>query len=299
MTDLVNDNPTLQEEVELVPRIVYILPPISRTSENTTHTEEGERVPRLVIPLLPTPCGEKKKTTVKILLPYEVDPQLQATIEYTPSSKPANALTNNEYALRSLIRHQRFRQPNWCNIRYAEVKDQFQASPGFCALKPNALLSGILTPDLKCNAILSRFDLTLGAVLNGLLKGIMIFYEIVNNMPDNMKQTVGRAFITVESKYMQKFNSLVQYICGRRQELIQQRRELYKPPNKILKEALYKIPPSETHLFEDEAFKQFVEQVGGIDKLFPPEERHAKSLKRKANENQWYGNKRRATQNHQ
>lgn len=191
--------------------------------------------------------------------------------------------------------YQKLRQPNWKSVKYGGVKDQFQVSPGFCALKPNDLLEKI-TPDSKYNDQLKRFDLTCGAMFNGLVQNYTTFNETLNTLPTSMKNEVYEMFYGLESKYKKHSDGLLQYICGRRQEIMQDRRKLYKPRNKIHKKALYNIPPSEIHLFEDDAFTNLVAQMKGIDKIFPTEKKRILH-KHRVNQNQEHRNRRKMEQN--
>lgn len=175
-------------------------------------------------------------------------------------------------ALEHGIKCQKFRDAEWRNVRYAETQKLFQATPAFSALKPNNLLAGV-APEWKSTGILERFDLVLGAITNGLLQQRIIFQSLLDSLPTQMKKKVGKDFIAADSNFRKTSDSLIQYICGRRAEVIQQRREIYKPQNKALKNILHDIPPSETHLFEEKAFSEAVKEQGGVQKFFPAKKR--------------------------
>lgn len=181
-------------------------------------------------------------------------------------------------ALEHALKCQKFRDAEWRNVRYAETQKQFQATPAFCALKPNNLLAGV-APEWKSICTLERFDLALGAITNGLLQQRIIFQSLLDSLPTEMKRKVGKDFVAADSQFRKNSDSLIQYTCGRRAEVIQQRREIYKPQNKALNKILHDIPPSETHLFEDRAFTEVVKEQGGLHKFFPAKNRQNVSAK--------------------
>lgn len=187
-------------------------------------------------------------------------------------------------ALEHGLKCQKFRDADWRNVRYAETQKQFQATPAFSALKPNNLLAGV-APDWKSSAILERFDLVLGAITNGLLQQRIIFQNLLDSLPKEMKKKVGKDFVAADSNFRKTSDALVQYVCGRRAEVLQQRRDFYKPQDKALKNILHDIPPCETYLFEEKAFTEAVKEQGGIHKFFPAKKRHITPAKASRQQN--------------
>ncbi|XP_049870955.1 uncharacterized protein LOC126370212 isoform X2 [Pectinophora gossypiella] len=170
--------------------------------------------------------------------------------------------------LKQGIECQRFCQESWRNIRYADTQKMFQASPAFSCLKTNNILASA-TPSYKSVNILEKFDLTLGAVTNGLLQQRKCFQELLDKLPRETRHQVGKYFLAADSNFRKVSDNLLQYVCGRRAEVIQQRRESYRPTNKVLKQILHDIPPSETHLFMDKTLTEVIKEQGGIYKFFP------------------------------
>ncbi|KAL4718170.1 hypothetical protein ACJJTC_003385 [Scirpophaga incertulas] len=95
------------------------------------------------------------------------------------------------------------------------------------------------------------------------------FQDVLGKMPQDIKQRVGKDFLAANSNFKKVSDSLLQYVCGRRAEVIQQRRESYRPINRVLRQILHDIPPSETHLFMDKTLSEAVKEQGGIHKFFP------------------------------
>ncbi|KAL0810467.1 hypothetical protein ABMA28_010602 [Loxostege sticticalis] len=157
----------------------------------------------------------------------------------------------------------------WKNIRYAEVQKQFQATPVFAPLKVNNQLAGV-TPNWTSVGILEKDDLTLGAVSHGLLQLRQIFEKHLERLPQEVKGIVANEFLNVNAEFKKKSDDLLQYVCGRRAEVIKQRRDTYKVKNKTLQEILHNIPPSETHLFREPELSETIKDLGGINKFFFP-----------------------------
>ncbi|XP_045784624.1 uncharacterized protein LOC123880520 [Maniola jurtina] len=190
--------------------------------------------------------------------------------DFTPSTmeQEPKVARADPMAIKHGLSCQRLGESSWCNVRYADVQKQFQATPVFTSLKPNNLLAEI-TPNWKSVEILEKSDLTLGATTNGLIQQRMIFQKLLDSLPIDIKNVVGRDFVAANSEFRKNSDALLQYVCGRRAEVIKQRREVYKPTNKVLRGTLHDIPPSGTHLFEEKSLTEVVKELGGMHKLFP------------------------------
>lgn len=163
---------------------------------------------------------------------------------------------------------QKLGQSGWNNVRFADIQKQFQATPIFTSLKANNLLASV-TPKWKSVEILERFDLTLGAITHGLIQHRLIFQSLLNCLPSDIKRRVGKDFVEADSEFRKSSDALIQYTCGRRAEVLKDRRNLYRPQISALRGILHDIPPSDTHLFEDKALSEAIKEQGGIHKFFP------------------------------
>lgn len=85
----------------------------------------------------------------------------------------------------------------------------FQATPAFCALKNNSILAGV-TNSWKSTEILERADLTLGAITHGLLQQPKIFQDLLDGLPQEVKNQVGKKFLAADSKFKKTSNDLLQ-----------------------------------------------------------------------------------------
>lgn len=191
-------------------------------------------------------------------------------LDFAPETKESEAKisTADEALLKQGIDCQRLGNESWQNIRYAEVQKKFQATPVFTNLKVNSNLA-MVTPPWQMVLILEKMDLCLGAITNGLLQQRKEFQDIYNKSSLEIKAHISKHFLSTESPFRKTSDALLQYTCGKRAEILQQRRSLYKPSNKALSELLHSIPPSSTHLFSEPQLSDLVKEQGGIGKLFP------------------------------
>lgn len=159
--------------------------------------------------------------------------------------------------------------PLWKTVRYAETKRQFESTTPFCALHVNHELES-LTPRCKSFDMLQRFDQTLAAVTHGLLKQKKILQSTIDGLPVEVRNTVQNSLQSADSQYKKISDDLLQYVCGRRSQVIQHRREMFLPRNMGVREALHAIPPTELVLFESRRLSQLVEALPDkIDHFVP------------------------------
>ncbi|XP_012269133.2 uncharacterized protein LOC105693654 [Athalia rosae] len=173
---------------------------------------------------------------------------------------------------------QKLGTPNWNKIRYKEVQKNLQASPVFDALKVNSQLGG-LTQKSFSQSILVKMDAMAGTITHGLLKERAKITDglraLAQKYPD--AYTDIKDIFLGESSVKQISDDLLQYSCARRAEIIEMRRRFFKPKDLHLVAKLEEIPPSESHLFAEEMLSNFVNQQGGIYKIFHTNQRSFKS----------------------
>ncbi|KOB66290.1 Uncharacterized protein OBRU01_19699 [Operophtera brumata] len=112
-------------------------------------------------------------------------------------------------------------------------------------------------------------DACLDAIIHGILQQRKHFQNVYNAAPLEIKTHLSKNFLATDFEFRHTSDSLLQYTCGRRAEIIQQRRSVYKPINKTLNELLHAIPPSNTHLFAEPQLGDLIKEHGGIHKFFP------------------------------
>ncbi|CAH0562921.1 unnamed protein product [Brassicogethes aeneus] len=156
-------------------------------------------------------------------LPVDFAPQ---TREQEPSIPPAKPHIKSQG-----IDCLRLGKTFFNRVRYADVQKKLQASPVFCALN-NQLL-----PRVSNNASfdqLSKTDLTLGTILHGLLMQRDSFAEAMKKLVGkhpSIKRDVQELLVGPESQFRQNSDDVLQYVSGRRSEVIDQRRKFFFQKN--------------------------------------------------------------------
>ncbi|KOB67412.1 putative transposon Ty3-I Gag-Pol polyprotein, partial [Operophtera brumata] len=181
----------------------------------------------------------------------EAEPIEDHFFDFAPDTKESESKIGiaEEAMLKQGSRCLRLGEASWQNIRYADVQKLFQATLVFTSLKVNSVLATV-TPGWKTVALLDKMDACLGAIIHGILQQRKHFQNIC-------------------SEFRHTSDSLLQYTCGRRAKIFQQRRSVFKPINKTLNELLHAIPPSNTHLFAEPQLGDLIKEQGGVHKFFP------------------------------
>ncbi|KAI5631679.1 hypothetical protein NE865_15605 [Phthorimaea operculella] len=210
----------------------------------------------------------------------ELQSRPKINIEFAPNVTESEAkITQADPVLAEQgSQSQRLGSNSWKNIRYKDVQRKFQATPVFTALKVNSQLA-LATPFWHSVSILEKIDSTLAAISHGLLQQRQTFVDACKNISPEIAMELNEKFLQDGCEFRKVSDALLQYTCGKRAEVIQQRRELYRAPNKVVNELLHDIPPSDTHLFSEAKLSEVLKDQGGVHKVFPP--RFKKSFKRK------------------
>ncbi|CAG9765064.1 unnamed protein product [Ceutorhynchus assimilis] len=72
----------------------------------------------------------------------------------------------------------------------------------------------------------------------------------------NLANDVKKKFEDTSSEFRIVSDDLLQYVCGKRAEIIESRRRLYETPNENAAKILRDIPPSGTFLFDENQIKE-------------------------------------------
>lgn len=164
---------------------------------------------------------------------------------------------------------QKLGTPSWNKIRYKDVQKKLQASPMFDALRVNNQLEGLVHKSFG-NSILERTEEMAGIITHGLLKQRQKIAEgmqnIVQKCPEAYNEIKENSL--GESAFKEVSDDLLHYTCAKRAELVEMRRKTFKPKDQHLATKLAEIPPSESHLFDEEALSRFFDQRGGFQKVF-------------------------------
>ncbi|KOB66825.1 Uncharacterized protein OBRU01_20692, partial [Operophtera brumata] len=117
----------------------------------------------------------------------------------------------------------RLGEASWQNIRYADVQKQFQAALVFTSLIVNSVLATV-THIWQTVALLNKMEACLGAIIHGILQQRKHFQNIYNAAALEIKIHLSGNFLATDFEFRHTSDSLLQYTCGRRAEIIQQRR---------------------------------------------------------------------------
>nr|CAI5821543.1 unnamed protein product [Callosobruchus analis] len=138
---------------------------------------------------------------------------------------------------------QRLGTSSFNKIRYADVHKKLHASPVFSSLKVNPqLLPTLYLSQLQDQ--LAKSDSCLGTILHGMLLQREAFSntisEIIRKHPGTRSDILNS--LVREGDFRQLSDDLIQYVCGRRAEIIDQRRKIFRPKNDYAASLLEKFP---------------------------------------------------------
>ncbi|XP_061729120.1 uncharacterized protein LOC133534041 [Cydia pomonella] len=187
--------------------------------------------------------------------------------------KSSGAITSKEHA-EILDKLQHFNSNNWSQVRYIDAQNTYVSSPGFTDLESNDMIKSF-----DRNRALAVTEKTLAAVSHALIiqneklkAGFETFVSWIGSQGDCTVEAVADKINEVfsEGDYSRIHLDLLQMVCGRRADIIQQRRDgvLHFVKDRYMKESLRKIPPTQEHLFDDKRFSDCITKNGGIDKVF-------------------------------
>lgn len=186
----------------------------------------------------------------------------------------------NDHYLKKLNNLQRFNSSDWYAIRFSEIQKKYLATPGFIELSVNDALkrfeSAMLREDPRSyllersfagltNALLLQKD-ELQKALQGLVDWAVENRETLS--PNSIFNKIESLFSNT-SPYNVVTDDILQIVCGRRADFISTRRDslLRQIPEEFHREVFIKIPPSMEMLFDDESIQNYLQKIGGVDKL--------------------------------
>lgn len=178
---------------------------------------------------------------------YDTSDFAPQTVELEPDvpDPPANLQEQ-------LLQCQKLDRPSWCRVRYAEAENALKHGASFQPLLANFSL-GCNNKDADFN--LRKIERLLGIVSFGLLAQRDAFQkarvELVQALPQ-AGPLISKLFTDELAGFKKTSTDLLQYVCGKRAEVIQDRRKLLTPADPATKRALSMIPPSASHLFNED-----------------------------------------------
>lgn len=186
---------------------------------------------------------------------------------------------SNDKHLKNLGELQRFNCSEWLSVRFAEAQKKYLSTPGFVELNINEELKKFESPnneDYRLYLLERSFAAMTSAILTQKEELRNNLQQLINWSGDKDTQlTATSLFKKVEqvfdknSAFMKVSDDLLQIVCGRRADFIRLRREslLKQIPDEYLSAGLNKIPPSTEELFDNTTLGNYIQKIGGIDKL--------------------------------
>nr|CAI5833470.1 unnamed protein product [Callosobruchus analis] len=148
---------------------------------------------------------------------------------------------------------QRLGENSWNKIRYADVQRKLQAAPVFSSLTMNAQLKH-LSPSNSYGDYLEKTEGSYGTICHGLLLQRTAFQEGLQNMIKacpSAAEVISKELLGEDCAFRHHSDNVLQFVCGKRSEAIELRRKHISFPNHANLLPLNKIPPSESHLFDE------------------------------------------------
>jgi hypothetical protein len=225
--------------------------------------------------------------------PSTVEPRLLSLRAVDTSLKDPRTPRAIPEHLKRVEALQRFSDPSWKDVRYADALKLHCASPGFVDLDINDELRQFV----KGKDYTASSEKVIAAICNGLITQQKLLNDTLQQFinwtvsndtvlsANNIFDKITDLFKST-SKFHKINEEIMQMVCGKRAEYIETRREriLSEIANKNLREGLRKIPPSSKYLFDEPQLRAYVQNTGGIDKWVRPwfpSDRDSNSCKQK------------------
>nr|CAI5845619.1 unnamed protein product [Callosobruchus analis] len=135
---------------------------------------------------------------------------------------------------------------------YTDAQKKLHASPLFNALLVSSQIFH-LSSRHSIQEHMTKADTVVGISLYGILMQRDSFSEVIKVLITKytaIKKDVHELLVDPDSKFRQLSDDILQYTCGRRAEIIGQRRKRHLSKNSQVAALMENIPPSSSHLFE-------------------------------------------------
>ncbi|KAL1454597.1 hypothetical protein WDU94_010815 [Cyamophila willieti] len=160
------------------------------------------------------------------------------------------------------VKCQRLGESGWNRIRYAEAEKVLKRGAVFQPLTMN----GQFRPPVT-DSSLRQLERTLGTITHGLLIQRQAFIEGVNRVRALCPEAgpaIQDHLVDVQTDFRGKSDALLQFVCGKRAEVLAERRKAVEPADPSRKRSLQAIPPSSSHLFDEDQLGRWISQPGQV-----------------------------------
>lgn len=189
-----------------------------------------------------------------------------AEVDFAPKTKEQEPLfpEPKPHILSQGVECLRLGKQSFSRVRYPDVLKKLQAAPVFSALLTNPQLLQI-RPQTHFQDQLSKMHTTLGSILHGLLLQREAFSDAVKELGTEhagLRADILNTFLGPDSVFRTLSDDVLQYTCGRRAGTIDQRQRAFFPNSDFICSLLKAIPPSTSHLFDEEPLADLLKQNG-------------------------------------
>ncbi|KAI5751628.1 hypothetical protein M8J77_009346 [Diaphorina citri] len=149
------------------------------------------------------------------------------------------------------LKCQRLGRADWDGVRYMEAEKRLRRGDMF---QPLAMNNVFASRAVASDAALRRQERLLGSVTYGLLAQRKAFVDAQTALLAQFPaaaQVFSNCFLG-DSAFRSTSDDLLQMVCGKRAEILAERRKLVEPNDPVSKRALHNIPPSSSHVFDEE-----------------------------------------------
>lgn len=215
------------------------------------------------------PCERESQTS-----------QLNLSEPSTVVKDPLYVRAKESY-IKKLRELQRFTGDDWYAVRFADAQKKYLATPGFVELNVNDSLKRFEAAMLRDDPRSHLLERTFAGLTNAVLlqkEELQNTLQTLVDWANENKQTLTpntlfdkvESLFSKEASYNKVTDDILQIVCGRRADFITTRRDtlLRQIPEAYHRDVLYKIPPSEETLFNDDSVQSYLQKIGGADKLF-------------------------------
>lgn len=205
-------------------------------------------------PLLPLPPNDSDPWG-QSLLHDSRDPLDASFWDPRTTEKDPDILGPSPLILSQGIECQRLGLPAWNRIRYSKTENKLKRGAMFQPLAVNPILEKRVSPS---EVALRNQERILGTICHGLLVQRKAFKDALTSLVKicpTARESVEKCFFTAESDFHSESVALLQFVCGKRAEVIEERRKAVMPAEG--RKALEVIPPSASYLFDEESLTKW------------------------------------------
>ena len=155
---------------------------------------------------------------------------------------------------------QKLGSASWDKIRYLDAQKKLQAGDLFQPLLVNPSLHSSAS---SASDAARKEESLLGLLTHGLLLQRKHFSdginEVVQSHPDAADALV-KVFASADAPFRTTSDDLLQFVCGKRAEVIAARRKVLESSNAAFASHMRDIPPSSVHLYDDDRLSALLRQ---------------------------------------